>query len=126
VRYAYRLPKYPNTAYIKDFCEAPKESKAHDTTIVVVLVPWYSMSGIHYGILEKLDSNNSGASRAIRWLLCYCSFFIALWMFPDVEPEACLYWPYYLLVYSCIYQLLRMEKKVDKASGVNKSVWKTL
>mmetsp|Transcript_30974 Transcript_30974/g.74499 ORF Transcript_30974/g.74499 Transcript_30974/m.74499 type:complete len:276 (+) Transcript_30974:1639-2466(+) len=124
VRYAYRLPNYSNKAYVKDFVEAPKELEAHHKNIVVILFPRHSMSGIHYGILQKLNATNK-VGIAFNGFVGFCSFCLGFLMWPDIDPSAPFYWPYYILLYFLLFQTWREEKRTDEATGVTRGVRKT-
>jgi len=132
VRYAYRLPNNPAIAYIKDFVEAPKELKDHHKNIVVALVPRRSLhgvhfgiqSGIHYGLLQKLNSDGGTRMMLLKGLLLYIPFYIAIYRMFDMECSVCFYWPYFILFYYCVYLGWRIDRKADET--FTQTVWKTI
>mmetsp|Transcript_30974 Transcript_30974/g.74498 ORF Transcript_30974/g.74498 Transcript_30974/m.74498 type:complete len:288 (+) Transcript_30974:559-1422(+) len=127
IRYSYRLPQHHDTAYVKDFVEAPNELKEHHKNIVVVLFPKRPTSGIHYGLLQilmqskEVARNEPGIAYAI-FRLCFLYGVSALWS--TLGPY--FFWTSQMLLYVCLYQLWRIHKTEVEATGVTDSVWKTL
>mmetsp|Transcript_30976 Transcript_30976/g.74511 ORF Transcript_30976/g.74511 Transcript_30976/m.74511 type:complete len:286 (+) Transcript_30976:296-1153(+) len=127
IRYSYRLPQHHDTAYVKDFVEAPNELKEHHKNIVVVLFPKRPTSGIHYGLLQilmqskEVARNEPGIAYAI-FRLCFLYGVLAFWS--SLGPD--FFWTSLVLMYVCLYHLWRIHKTEEEATGVTERVWKTL
>ncbi|CAJ1959093.1 unnamed protein product [Cylindrotheca closterium] len=132
VRYAYRLPQHDDdAAYIKDFVEAPNELKEDHKNIIVVLFPKRPTSGIHYGLLQKLwyskdVERNHGAAPGIAHKaflrLCLLQGVMVLW----ASLGRHFFWTCQLLLYVGLFQLYRVNKTEEEATGVTGGVYKTL
>lgn len=129
IRYAYRLPLFPDTIYVKDSVEAPNDLKDHHKNIIVVLHPRRSKSGIHYDVLQKLmqskevvkkDGNGIAYKGLLR--LCFLQGVMALWS--TLGPS--FFWTSQMLLYVGLFQIWRIHKTEEKSTGVTEGVWKTL
>lgn len=120
IRFAYRLPQSLDTAYVKDFVEAPEELKEHHQNIIVVLFPKYSRSGIHYGVLQKLmaskDIARKGGTIGYEAFLriCLLQGVMVLW----ASLGSYFFWACQFLLYVGLYQLYRINKTEEEATGV--------
>ncbi|KAL3939215.1 MAG: hypothetical protein SGBAC_006028 [Bacillariaceae sp.] len=128
IQYAYRLPLFPDTIYVKDFVEAPKELKEDHKNIIIALHPRRSKSGIHYGLLQKLmqskevAKNGNGIAYKGLLRLCFLQGVMALWS--TLGPS--FFWTSQMLLYAGLFQIWRIHKTEEKSTGVTEGVWKTL
>lgn len=125
IRYAYRLDH--DTAYIKDFVEAPEELKHYHKNIVVVLFPKYNKSGIHYGVLQKLVklvARNGADGIGYKAFLRLCLLYGVMMVWGSLGSY--FFWTERLLILVSLYHIWQMHKTEEEVTGVVEGVWKTV